>query len=73
MKKKFYDVEFKATTYRTYEVEASSQKEAEEIAFAQLDEDWEVSYAWKQDAEVSHVDELETELEKDSMELNKTI
>ena len=69
MKNKFYDVEFMATTYRTYEVEASSQEEAEEIAFAQLDEDWEVSKAWKQDAEVSHVEELETESKEDSMEL----
>ena len=42
MSKKFYDVEFMATTYRTYEVEASSQEEAEEIAYTQLDEDWEV-------------------------------
>lgn len=69
MKNKFYDVEFVATTYRTYEVEASSQEEAEEIAFAQLDEDWEVSQAWKRDAEVSHVEELKTESEEDSMEL----
>ena len=58
MSKKFYDVEFRATTYRTYEIEASSQEEAEEIALEQLDEDWEVSKAWKQDAEVSHIEEL---------------
>jgi len=64
MSKKFYDVEFMATTYRTYEVEASSQEEAEEIASAQLDEDYEVSNAWKRDAEVSHVEELKTESEE---------
>ena len=42
-----YEIEFKATTFRTYEVEASSKEEAEELAFERLDSDPDASSAWK--------------------------
>jgi len=50
--KKTYEVEMSSTTYRTFEVEADSPEDAQNIAFAQLDEDYEISKAWKQNAEV---------------------
>ena len=50
--KKTYEVEMSSTTYRTFEVEAESPEDAQNIAFAQLDEDYEISKAWKQNAEV---------------------
>ena len=52
MKKKIYEIEMSSTTYRTFEVEAESPEKAQEIAFSQLDADWEISKAWKQNAEV---------------------
>ena len=51
--KKLFEVEFASTTYRTFEVEAESPDEATEIAFANMDADWEISKAWKENAEVS--------------------
>ena len=45
--KKTYEVEMSSTTYRTFEVEAESPEDAQNIAFAQLDEDYEISKAWK--------------------------
>jgi len=53
-----YEVEFKATTYRTYQVEASSKEEAEELAGEQLDSDPNVSSAWREAAEVEMVHEF---------------
>ena len=52
MNKKIYEIEMSSTTYRTFEVEAESPEKAQEIAFSQLDADWEISKAWKQNAEV---------------------
>ena len=53
---KTYEVEFKATTFRTYEVEASSEEKAEELAFEQLDSDPDASSAWRESAEVNHIE-----------------
>lgn len=50
-----YEVEFKATTYRVYQVEASSKEEAEELAEEQLASDSEVSSAWREAAEVEFI------------------
>ena len=52
MKTKTYEVEIASTTYRTYYVDAESPKEAQNRAFEELDADWEISKAWKQNAEV---------------------
>lgn len=50
--KKTYEVEMSSTTYRTFEVEADSPEDAQNIAFAQLDEDYMISTAWKEGASV---------------------
>ena len=50
---KKYEVEFKSTTYRTYQVDAVSEKQAERFAYKVLDADAETSTAWKENAEVS--------------------
>ena len=51
--RKIFEVEFASTTYRTFEVEADSPAKAQDIAFSQMDADWEISKAWKENAEVS--------------------
>jgi len=50
--KKLFEVEFASTTYRTFEVEADSPAKAQDIAFSQLDEDYNISRAWKEEAQV---------------------
>jgi hypothetical protein len=52
MKTEWYEVEVKGTTYRTYDIKAESKEEAEQMALDAVDEDWEISKAWKQNAEV---------------------
>ena len=52
MKTKTYEVEIGSTTYRTYEVKAESSQKAQEIALNEMDADYEISKAWKQNAEV---------------------
>ena len=69
MKTKKYEVEIMGTTYRTYYITAESQEQAEEMAFKEVDADWEISKAWKQNAELSYSEEMEEENEEDSMEL----
>ena len=69
MKTKKYEVEIMGTTYRTYYITAESQEKAEEMAFEEVDADWEISKVWKQNAELSYSEEMEEENEEDSMEL----
>jgi len=71
MKTKKYEVEIMGTTYRTYYITAESQEQAEEMAFKEVDADWEISKAWKQNAELSYSEEMEEENEEDSMELKE--
>lgn len=52
MKIKTYEIEIASTTYRTYYIDAESPKEAQTRAFEEVDADWEISKAWKQNAEV---------------------
>ena len=66
---KTYEVEIASTTYRTYFIDAESQDEAETRAFEEVDADWEISKAWRQNAEISFIEEREKESEEDSMEL----
>jgi hypothetical protein len=54
----WYEIELKSTTYRTYQVKAESQDKAEEIAYAEMDADWEISKAWRRNAETSHVEQI---------------
>lgn len=53
---KEFEVELKATTYRTFYVTAESREEAEELAFYALDNDEEISGAWKDEATVSSIE-----------------
>ena len=57
-KTKWYEVEVGGTTYRTYDIKAESKEKAEELALGAVDEDWEISKAWKQSAEVIAVDKF---------------
>ena len=52
MKTQWYEIEVASTTYRTYQVKAESPDKANEIALSEMDADWEISKAWKQNAEV---------------------
>jgi len=52
MKTQWYEIEIASTTYRTYQVKAESPDKANEIALSEMDADWEISKAWKQNAEV---------------------
>ena len=38
-----------------------SKEKAEELAFNAVDEDWEISKAWKQNAEITHVEKIKKE------------
>jgi hypothetical protein len=66
---KTFEIEIASTTYRTYFIDAESQDEAETRVFQEVDADWEISKAWKQNAEVSFIEEKEKESEEDSLEL----
>lgn len=61
IKPKWYEVEISSTTYRTYNIKAESKEKAEELAFNAVDEDWEISKAWKQNAEITHVEKIKKE------------
>lgn len=67
---KTYEIEIASTTYRTYFIDAESQDEAETRVFQEIDADWEISKAWRQNAEITFVEEREKESEEDSMELS---
>ena len=62
MKTKWYQVEIMGTTYRTYDIKAESKEKAEELALDAVDEDWEISKAWKRNAEVSYIEESTKEV-----------
>lgn len=47
-----YEIEIASKTYRTYKVKAESATKAQEIAFDEMNADWEISKAWKQGAEI---------------------
>jgi hypothetical protein len=66
---KRFEIEIASTTYRTYFIDSESKDDAVSRAFDEVDADWEISKAWKQNAEVSFVEEQEKESEEDSMEL----
>lgn len=59
MTDKYYDVEFCAMTYRTYDVKASSEEEARKLAFQELKSDYKVSEEWIETSKVSQVEQLD--------------
>ena len=66
-KTKWYEVEVASTTYRNYEIEAKSKEKAEEIALDLMDEDWDISKAWRDNAEVTFCEQIK--LDKDGVHL----
>ena len=62
---KTYEVEIMGTTYRTYFIDAESEDNAIDRAFDEVDADWEISKAWRQNAEVSYVGEQEKKSQED--------
>jgi len=66
---KTFEIEIASTTYRTYFIDSESKDDAVSRAFDEMDADWEISKAWKQNAEVSFVEEQEKP--KDDSELDK--
>tara|TARA_B100001093_G_scaffold347651_1_gene332265 strand:- start:14772 stop:14978 length:207 start_codon:yes stop_codon:yes gene_type:complete len=66
---KTFEIEIASTTYRTYFIDSESKDDAVSRAFDEMEADWEISKAWKQNAEVSFTEEREKESEEDSMEL----
>lgn len=66
---KTFEIEIASTTYRTYFIDSESKDDAVSRAFDEMESDWEISKAWKQNAEVSFVEERERP--KDDSELDK--
>ena len=66
---KRFEIEIASTTYRTYYIDSESQDDAVSRAFDEVEADWEISKAWKQNAEVSFVEEQKKP--KDDSELDK--
>ena len=66
---KTFEIEIASTTYRTYFIDSLSKDDAVSRAFDEMEADWEISKAWKQNAEVSFVEEQEKP--KDDSELDK--
>tara|TARA_B110000495_G_C22926494_1_gene541472 strand:- start:479 stop:715 length:237 start_codon:yes stop_codon:yes gene_type:complete len=52
MKTKWYEIEMGGKTYRTWKIKAESAKKAQEIALAEMDNDWEISGEWKRSAKI---------------------
>ena len=70
---KKYEVEIAGTTCRTYWVTASSPEEAEDIAFSEMEADWEIHSAWKQNSQISYIEQVDDldDDEENSMELKE--
>jgi|SaaInlStandDraft_1057018.scaffolds.fasta_scaffold223457_2 hypothetical protein len=66
---KTFEIEIASTTYRTYFIDSESKDDAVSRAFDEMEADWEISRAWKENSEVSFCEEQEKESEEDSMEL----
>lgn len=71
MKTKKYEVEIVGSTYRTYYITAESAEKAEDIAFSEMYADWEISQAWKDNSEISYIEEVEEDSKLDN--LNKDL
>ena len=64
---KKFEVEIVGTTARTYFITAESAEKAEEIAWDEMEADWEIPPAWKQNSELSFIEEI-----KDNSRLDKS-
>jgi hypothetical protein len=61
MNKKVYRIEMESTTYHIWQVEADSVEKAQQIAYAQMDKDEELSHDWKVGAEIVSCNPLDDE------------
>ncbi len=64
---KTFEIEIASTTYRTYFIDSESKDDAVSRAFDEMEADWEISKAWKQNAEVAFVEEQEKDSELDKL------
>ena len=64
---KKFEVEIVGTTARTYFITAESAEKAEEIAWDEIEADWEIPSAWKQNSELSFIEEIEEKSITDKM------
>lgn len=67
---KTFEIEIASTTYRTYFIDSESKDDAVSRAFDEMESDWEISKAWKENAEVTLTEEKEKK-SKDDSELDK--
>ena len=67
---KKFEVEIVGTTARTYFITAESAEKAEEMAFSEMEADWEIPSAWKKNSDLSYIEEVE-ELPQTDSELDK--
>lgn len=56
---KEFEIELSATTCRTFYVTAESAEQAEELVWDALDEDEEISGAWKDSAKIESVEQCQ--------------
>ena len=56
---KTFEIEIASTTYRTYFIDSESQDDAVSRAFDEMESEWEISKAWKENAEVTYVEQQE--------------
>ena len=64
---KTFEIEIASTTYGTYFIDSESKDDAVSRAFDEMEADWEISKAWKQNAEVAFVEEQEKDSELDNL------
>tara|TARA_R110001592_G_scaffold130031_2_gene342994 strand:- start:4538 stop:4747 length:210 start_codon:yes stop_codon:yes gene_type:complete len=64
---KTFEIEIASTTYRTYFIDSESKDDAVSRAFDEMEADWEISKAWKQNAKVAFVEEQEKDSELDKL------
>ena len=64
---KRFEIEIGSTTYRTYFIDSESKDDAVSRAFDEMEADWEISRAWKENAEVSFAEEQEKDSELDKL------
>ena len=63
---KKFEIEIVGTTARTYFIDSESEDDAISRAFDEMESDWEISKAWKQNSELSYIEEMEKEEESEN-------
>lgn len=63
---KTFEIEIASTTYRTYFIDSESKDDAVSRAFDEMEADWEISKAWKQNSKLSFIEEVEEKSENNN-------